>query len=100
MKINESQHLCGYIIRSKYMCRKGVSRGEWVIWKGLGYGLRNWGMGARLEEAQLVEGLHVELEVLLRRQQAGAQLAQHSGREPQRLPQIIIVLQHSRISGF
>ena len=52
--------------------------------------------GARLQEAQLVEGLHVELEVLLRRQQAGAQLAQHCGREVECLPQIVIVLRTAR----
>ncbi len=50
----------------------------------------------RLQERQLVEGLHVELEVLLGRKQARPQLAQQRRREAQRLPQIVLVLRPGR----
>ena len=54
---------------------------------------------ARLQQGQLVEGLHVELEVLLGRQQARPQLAQQRRREAQRLPQVVLVLRCSSVSG-
>ena len=44
-----------------------------------------------LEVVELVEDLHVELVVLLRRQLARAQLAQHGGEEAQRLAHVVLV---------